>query len=212
MIFIEVVVSVGWFDLIEQQEVVLSELYFVVLEGWYLGNVIWLYGIEYLMKNDWGYVYWKGIEVEYYSFIDFVVEKSVVLVFVQCCLMIEFKGFFVNCWLVFDQKFFDVFVGMLWFLLLLCLYLICLVDGKVCWLILFKFGEYVVVIIKIVVGMLEICYYGLEIDGFGCYMVFYDFECEGFVFGSIFMSIYELLIVVVQVGGFMFVDIEQVFV
>lgn len=209
MTLIEAVVSAGRFDLTEQQEVALSELHAAVSEGRYSGNAIWLHGIEHLTKNDQGYVYWKGIEVEHYSFTDPIAEKSAALALAQRCLTIESKGFPVNCRSVLDQKFLDAPEGTPWLPLLLRLYSICLADGKARWLFLSKPGEHAVAITKTAAGTLETRHYGPETDGSGCYTAFHALEREGSAPGSIFTSTYESLIAAVQAGGFTPADIEQ---
>ncbi len=208
MTLIEAVVSAGRFDLTEQQEVALSELHAAVSEGRYSGNAIWLHGIEHLTKNDRGYVFWKGIEVEHYSFTDPVAEKSAALALAQRCLTIESKGFPVNCRSVLDQKFLDAPEDTPWLPLLLRLYSICLENGKARWLILSKSDGHAVAITK-TAGTLETRHYGPETDGSASYTAFHALELEGSAPGSIFTSTYESLIAAVQAGGFTPADIEQ---
>lgn len=54
-----------------QQE--FNNLYLYVLQGDYKQ---WFHDIEYLDKSHQGYVYWKGILIEHYSYQDYEKEKA----------------------------------------------------------------------------------------------------------------------------------------
>jgi hypothetical protein len=63
----------------------------------------WFYGIENLTKDHRGYVYWKGIHVEHYSFQDPVREKEAAEELAAVCRKLEAQGEQVTASKVFDS-------------------------------------------------------------------------------------------------------------
>ena len=53
----------GWLS--EQGEVAFEELYQSVLKGYIKP---WHFGVEHVTKDHQGYIYWKGIQIEHFSF------------------------------------------------------------------------------------------------------------------------------------------------
>lgn len=209
MKLIESVVKADRFDVTEHQQVAISDLYATVSEGRYSRDNFWLHGIEHLTKCHKGYVYWKGIEVEHYSFTDPIAEKRAAQALADRCLTIESKRFPVNSRSVLDTKFLDAPKGTPWLPLLLRLYSISLVDGKALWLILSKPDGDAVAAAKTSSGLLEVRRYGPDAEGSGCYAAFHALQRDGFAPGSIFKLTYESLIAAVQAGGFTPEDIDQ---
>jgi regulator of RNase E activity RraB len=65
----------------------LDELYKEVNEGKYVKP--WHFGFEGVTKDLQGYVYWRGIRIEHYSFRDYEKEKQATEFFQVCMLWLE---------------------------------------------------------------------------------------------------------------------------
>lgn len=52
----------------------------------------WFHGIQNLVREGSGYVYWRGRDVEHYSFRDVDAEKKAALRLASCCLKLEAEG------------------------------------------------------------------------------------------------------------------------
>jgi len=77
-------------DLTEAGQQALDELHAQVLAGTYVQP--WLHGIEHLSKNHEGYVFWKGHEVEHYSFRDFEAERQAANELARRCRILDARG------------------------------------------------------------------------------------------------------------------------
>jgi hypothetical protein len=81
----------------EAGEVAFAELHTDVMSGEYFTTKRrWLYGVEHLTQDHEGYVYWKDIRVDHYSFRDADEGRAAALQLEQRCLMLEARGFPVN--------------------------------------------------------------------------------------------------------------------
>jgi len=56
----------------------------------------WFFGIENLTKDHGGYVYWRGVHVEHYSFSNYEEEKEAAMDLAERCKAIEARGEEVN--------------------------------------------------------------------------------------------------------------------
>jgi len=52
----------------------------------------WLYGIEHLTKDHSGRVFWRGVEIEHYSFRDSAVERVAAEELASACRLVEHFG------------------------------------------------------------------------------------------------------------------------
>lgn len=71
-----------------------DEIYEKVMQGIY--KKPWAYGVEHLTKDHAGYIYWKGIEVEHYSFHDYESAKAAAEELARRCMSLEAQGKEVN--------------------------------------------------------------------------------------------------------------------
>jgi hypothetical protein len=67
-----------------------EELYEQVKNGKYVKP--WLCGVEHLTRDLQGYVYWKGINVEHYSFRDYDKMKAAAEELGRRCRIVESRG------------------------------------------------------------------------------------------------------------------------
>lgn len=79
----------GWLS--EQGEIYFVDLYRRVSSGTY--RKPWLHGVENLTKDHEGYVYWRDIEVEHYSFRDAKREKEAAEELGDRCRYMEMMNF-----------------------------------------------------------------------------------------------------------------------
>lgn len=91
--FLQVMANAGPTEVTEAMEVRLSELANNVKNGY---KKPWLCGIENLTKDHEGFVYWKGIQVEHYSHMDYHKEKAAAEELARRCTILESKGIPVN--------------------------------------------------------------------------------------------------------------------
>lgn len=54
--------------------------------------VDWFYGIENLFKDDNGYVYWRGKQIEHYSYRDYEAEEAAAQKLAETCRRLEAQG------------------------------------------------------------------------------------------------------------------------
>ena len=78
----------GW--LTEAGEVAFYDLHSRVSGGEYVKP--WLCGIEHLTIGHTGYVYWKGIQVEHYSFREYEPLKAAAVELARRCRLLEARG------------------------------------------------------------------------------------------------------------------------
>ena len=79
----------------EKGEDAFEELYQSVIAGYIKP---WLHGVEHLTKDHQGYVYWKGHQVEHYSFHGKYEEEKVAAEELgRRCRILEAKGILVSC-------------------------------------------------------------------------------------------------------------------
>lgn len=82
----------------EMGEAAFQELHVQVVAGQY--QKPWLHGVEYLTRDHQGYVFWKGVEVEHYSFSGkgaYEREKSAAEELGRRCRILESKGIQPTC-------------------------------------------------------------------------------------------------------------------
>ena len=82
----------------EKGEIAFHELYAQVITGKY--QKPWLYGVENLTRDHQGYVYWKSIQVEHYSFSGegaYEREKAAAEEIGRRCRILESKDMEVSC-------------------------------------------------------------------------------------------------------------------
>jgi hypothetical protein len=82
----------GW--LTEEGEVAFYELYASVMKGYVKP---WYHGIEHMTKDHEGYIYWKGVEVEHYSFDDYEKADAAAKELAGRCRFLESKGIEPTC-------------------------------------------------------------------------------------------------------------------
>lgn len=73
----------------EAGEIAFEELYQNVMKGY---KRPWFHGIEHLTKDHEGYVHWKNVEVEHYSFSDYEQEGRAAAELADICREIEARG------------------------------------------------------------------------------------------------------------------------
>lgn len=66
-----------------------EELYQKVLAGDWKE---WLFDIEHMTKDHSGYIYWKGVMVEHFSFSNYKLEKEAADKLARRCQILETKG------------------------------------------------------------------------------------------------------------------------
>jgi len=71
-----------------------DEVYKKVIAGTYKRP--WAYGVEHLTQDHTGYVFWKGIKVEHYSFHDYEKGRAEATELARRCLILEERGVEVN--------------------------------------------------------------------------------------------------------------------
>lgn len=84
------------FSLNGEETLHLQALHANIFNESYYPPGFWLHGIKYLTKAATGYVFWKGVEVEHFSFQDLEREKCAALKLAEKCLLLEEKKFVVN--------------------------------------------------------------------------------------------------------------------
>lgn len=105
-------------------EVFFDELHRRVMNGSYDHTKVWFRGIENLTRDHEGYVYWRGISVEHYSFSadDKDSEYAAAKQLVQRCLDLEAKNIPVNGSTVLSPLFAQMPAESAFLSLLMCLY------------------------------------------------------------------------------------------
>lgn len=73
----------------EAGEIAFQELYQNVTSGY---KRPWFHDIEHMTKDHVGYVYWKGVKVEHYSFNDYEQEGQAATELAEICREIEAEG------------------------------------------------------------------------------------------------------------------------
>lgn len=68
-----------------------DELFAKVSAGSYVRP--WLHGVEHLTKAHSGYIYWKGVQIEHFSFHDHEAEKAAAIELGERCRSAEARGF-----------------------------------------------------------------------------------------------------------------------
>lgn len=71
-----------------------DEVYEKVIAGTYTRP--WAYGVEHLTKDHAGYIYWKGQEVEHYSYRNYEEGKAAAEELGRRCAILEAEGKKVN--------------------------------------------------------------------------------------------------------------------
>ena len=56
----------------------------------------WFHGIEHLFRDHVGYVYWKGKQIEHYSFTNWEREDKAAHKLADCCRLMESRGLEIN--------------------------------------------------------------------------------------------------------------------
>ncbi len=82
----------------EKGETAFREIHAQVMDGSYKRP--WHCGVEHLAKDHAGYIYWKGIPVEHYSFYGknaYEEEKEAAIELGRRCRILESKGIPVTC-------------------------------------------------------------------------------------------------------------------
>jgi hypothetical protein len=189
----------------ELHEVAFDELHSAVTAGRYVPA---LHGIEHLTIDHQGYVYWKGQNIEHYSFKDKTAEKQAAIELAKRCRMLEEKGFPVNARSVLDRKFEEAPADTPWLKLLQKVYSVSLKDGVLRWIILATPGDNAVAISK-PEGALVVRQFTAVDERSGCYQAFHELNAEGFGSGSAFTSGYTSFIAAVEGAGFTPSDIDQ---
>lgn len=92
----QLVANAGAHAIDESVEVAFAELYASVKSGQYDAANVWFHGIEHLTKDHAGYVFWRGIRVEHYSFNAADEEAQAARALAQRCLALEANGIAVN--------------------------------------------------------------------------------------------------------------------
>lgn len=83
-------------NLSERGEVQFAKLHVAVADGTYAQTKRWFHDVEFLSQDHEGYVYWKGKQVEHYSYDDSVREAEAAVRLGERCRSLEEKGFPVN--------------------------------------------------------------------------------------------------------------------
>ena len=78
----------GWLS--ESGTIAFEQLYADVSAGKYTPP--WYHGIEHLRKDHQGYVYWKGVQVEHYSFKKYEEAHTAALGLAERCRTLERLG------------------------------------------------------------------------------------------------------------------------
>lgn len=166
-------------NLNESGEDAFNNLYNEVATGTYVRP--WFHNIEGLTRDHSGYVYWKGVCVEHYSYDDPIAEKAAAERLAARCLTLEAKNFPVNgrtatC----NGIFAEAPAGTPWLQAMLNYYTAFAdSDGKCKWLIV-NLPNHNAVAISIVHGEI-VLQYGL-FDGLvshGSYNLFHSLQNEG---------------------------------
>lgn len=58
----------------------------------------WFHGIQHLTRDHEGYVYWRGVRVEHYSYSDHMREREAATRLADACLQLEADGGVVRGW------------------------------------------------------------------------------------------------------------------
>lgn len=98
----------------EAGDAAFGTLHTKVLDCRYFEETRWFHGIAHLTRNHQGYVYWKGIEVEHYSFRDTAAEREAALRLAERCLLLEHIGFAVTSRTVLSPDCYGAAVGTVW--------------------------------------------------------------------------------------------------
>jgi hypothetical protein len=105
----------------ETGEAALMQLRAQVQDGSYFESHRWFHGIEHLTRDHQGYIYWKGVSVEHYSYTDREREMLAALELSARCRKLEAIGFPVNSRTVLSPACYEAAVGTPW-KLALCTY------------------------------------------------------------------------------------------
>lgn len=166
-------------NLNETGEEAFADLYKQVTEGTYVKP--WFHGFEGLTKDHSGYVHWKGVCIEHFSYHDSDAERTAAENLAARCKALEEKGFPVNGRTATDSTLFpQAPADTPWLQCMLNYYTaFANSDGKATWLIL-NLPEHNGVAVSIVRGEI-VTQYGVynNVDS-GVYHLFHALQAEGF--------------------------------
>lgn len=157
-------------------EAAFDELYQAVDRGEY--SRPWFHGIEHLTRRHTGYVYWRDVEIEHFSFNDSKEEAEAAIQLAERCKLAESRGFPVNGRTTDSfSPFAEAPADTPWVETMMSFYTMFEVDGKAKELILYLPGEHGhAVSMALICGELVVRY---AFDEMGGYTLFHALQNEG---------------------------------
>ncbi len=175
---LQAVLCSGVFSVTEEAEVAFEALYEDVRAGRYDKNQVWVWGVEGLTRDHQGYIYWKGVQVEHFSYSNANEERGAALALAARCKALEEKDFPVNGRTAIDRRFMQAPAGTPWLKLMLTLYTVFVLGDRIEWIVLNKPNDVAVALRKRPGESLELRHFESNSYHSGCYLAFHALQRE----------------------------------